>query len=254
MGPTESVPVERERLIERCAARAWPAAETVRSDSGWLLRATEHCSRRRGSSAVPPLDGGAVRGISAVEEFYRCRGAPVLVQVSPAHRHCGLDSELALRGYGAEAPTLVLCAELSGEVRRDSSREAECRVVLNARDPLWAECTAARGEVAAVQRTVDRIEPPTVFARAGEPEEPLGFGAAVLDGGLMGVFGMWTAPGRRGGGIASAVLNRLLDWGRRQGAHTAWLQVEESNPVALALYRRCGFGLSHRYHYRRSPE
>lgn len=253
MCPAEPVSVDLERLIERCAVRAWPA-ETVRAASGWLLRATEHCSRRRGNSAVPPFDGGAVRGLSAVEEFYRRRGAPVLVQVSPAHRHGGLDSELALRGYAAEAPTLVLCADLPGGTWRDSLRRAECRVVLNARDPLWAEHTAARGEVAAVRRTVDRIAPTTVFARAGAPGDPRGFGAAVLDGGLVGVFGMWTAPDRRGGGVASAVLKRLLEWGMRRGAHTAWLQVEESNPAALALYRGCGFGLSHRYHYRRSPE
>ncbi|WP_017977223.1 GNAT family N-acetyltransferase [Actinopolyspora halophila] len=252
MEPTESVPVERERLIERCAVRAWPA-ETVRSESGWLLRATERCSRRRGNSAVPQFGGGAVHGLSAVEEFYRCRGAPVLVQVSPAHRHDGLDSELALRGYAVEAPTLVLCAELSGRVWRDSLRHAECRVVLNSRDPLWAEYTATRDEVAAVRRTVDRIAPTTVFARAGAPDDPLGFGAAVFDSGLVGIFGMWTALDHRGGGIASAVLKRLLAWGMRRGAHTAWLQVEESNPAALALYRRCGFDLSHRYHYRRQP-
>lgn len=203
---------------------------------------------------MPPFGGGAAHGLSAVEEFYRCRGTPVLVRVTPAHRHGGLDSELALRGYAAEAPTLVLCAELFGRAWRGSSRRAECRVVLNARDPLWAEYTAARGEVAAVRRTVDRIAPTTVFARAGEPGDPLGFGAAVFDSGLLGIFGMWTAPGRRGGGIASAVLRRLLEWGTRRGARTAWLQVEESTPAALALYRRRGFGLSHRYHYRRSPE
>jgi ribosomal protein S18 acetylase RimI-like enzyme len=32
-----------------------------------------------------------------------------------------------------------------------------------------------------------------------------------------------------------------------------FLQVETSNAAAIALYERCGFRFSHRYHYRVAP-
>ena len=35
-----------------------------------------------------------------------------------------------------------------------------------------------------------------------------------------------------------------------RGARVAWLQVEASNEVAVALYRSIGFVEAYRYHYR----
>ena len=39
----------------------------------------------------------------------------------------------------------------------------------------------------------------------------------------------------------------------RQGVRRVFLQVEEDNLAARALYVRCGFAEVHRYHYRVGP-
>jgi ribosomal protein S18 acetylase RimI-like enzyme len=39
----------------------------------------------------------------------------------------------------------------------------------------------------------------------------------------------------------------LIDWGRRQGATSAYLLVREGNAPARALYRSLGFGEVYRY-------
>jgi ribosomal protein S18 acetylase RimI-like enzyme len=38
-----------------------------------------------------------------------------------------------------------------------------------------------------------------------------------------------------------------------EGAHGAYLQVEEENGGARALYKDMGFAVHHAYHYRRGP-
>ena len=46
---------------------------------------------------------------------------------------------------------------------------------------------------------------------------------------------------------------RVVAAGARQGEHRIFLQVEEANLAARALYARCGFAGVHRYHYRVAP-
>jgi ribosomal protein S18 acetylase RimI-like enzyme len=46
----------------------------------------------------------------------------------------------------------------------------------------------------------------------------------------------------------------LLDWAVGLGARHIYLQVAEDNTAALELYRKLGFRLHHRYHYRSQPE
>ena len=44
-----------------------------------------------------------------------------------------------------------------------------------------------------------------------------------------------------------------MAWGRREGAHTAYLQVREENEVAGSLYRRSAFEVAYRYTHRVMP-
>lgn len=51
-------------------------------------------------------------------------------------------------------------------------------------------------------------------------------------------------------GYGLRLVHALLDWGKSQGAGTAYLQVVTSNTTAIALYERLGFSELYRYHYR----
>jgi len=59
------------------------------------------------------------------------------------------------------------------------------------------------------------------------------------------------APAHRRAGIASALLSRVLQEGRRLGADRAMLEVRRSNVVAIRVYERFGFtvtGVRHDYY------
>ena len=52
---------------------------------------------------------------------------------------------------------------------------------------------------------------------------------------------MYLKPKARGGGIALAMLVRLLDWARAEGLPVARLETGNVSVGALKLYRRAGF-------------
>jgi len=57
-------------------------------------------------------------------------------------------------------------------------------------------------------------------------------------------------PDARGRGFASAIVAALLAWAREQAAACAFLQVNDDNAAALAVYRKFGFATVYTYHYR----
>ena len=77
---------------------------------------------------------------------------------------------------------------------------------------------------------------------------------ARVQNGHVGIFTMRTAEKLRGKGYASLLVAHLLAWGRRNGAHTAFLQVDQANEAALNVYRRFGFTSRYGYWQRLQPD
>ncbi|ASU85216.1 GNAT family N-acetyltransferase [Nocardiopsis gilva YIM 90087] len=242
-------------LIDRLAVRAWPAM-VVRETRGWLLRATPGVSRRRSNSAVPP-EHGALDGLADVEAFYAERNQPALIQVSPGHRLRMLDGHLAARGFERVAPSLVMWTPLDrmAEGIHGAGKMTSWRVDLAQRDDEWTRTLqAVDGRVDdAGEMVMDRIPGRTVFARVADGGTVAGVGAGVVDGGWLGIFCMGTRPEYRRSGVGTAILDSLRVWALRKDVRHAWLQVEERNLHARALYEAHGFAVSHAYHYRQLP-
>jgi putative acetyltransferase len=69
----------------------------------------------------------------------------------------------------------------------------------------------------------------------------VGCGAAKHCGGWAEIKRMYLEPGARGAGLATLMLDRLLDWARGQGLVLARLETGHASHGALSLYRRAGF-------------
>jgi RimJ/RimL family protein N-acetyltransferase len=76
--------------------------------------------------------------------------------------------------------------------------------------------------------------------------------ASVTVGGIVDL-GMFVVEGHRGDGIGRALLEAVLDWARREGAHKISLAAWPTNHPAIGLYARYGFRVEgrRRRHYRR---
>ncbi|MFG1972413.1 GNAT family N-acetyltransferase [Nonomuraea fuscirosea] len=258
------------RQIERRAVAAWPAGHAEERD-GWLLRHTPGVNRKRSNSALPLATSSP--SVAAMETFYAERRLPAIVQVSPAEQQDELDAALAARGYAKTGETLVMTADADTVIAAATKNEPAALDGGPATGPTgdprpggepgtagaggvervadrgrWAELFAAVTGAADSMPVVRRIEPETMLLVAGDGA---GLGLAVMDDGWTGVFCMATHPDRRRQGVAGAVMAELARWSRERGAPRLYLQVEEDNHPARALYEGLGFTTSHHYHYRR---
>ncbi len=82
---------------------------------------------------------------------------------------------------------------------------------------------------------------------------PMATGLAIYEDAHVGLFDVVTREGARRRGFARTIVAALLRWGRERGARQAYLQVEEGNAPALALYGGFGFAPAYRYWYRGRP-
>ncbi|MFC5959288.1 GNAT family N-acetyltransferase [Streptomyces pratens] len=82
---------------------------------------------------------------------------------------------------------------------------------------------------------------------------PAAIGRCVVDGRWAGFSAVEVDPALRRRGLASAVMAALARRALDEGASAAWLQVEEDNAAAHALYGRMGFAAHHSYHHYRAP-
>ncbi|MEV0381540.1 GNAT family N-acetyltransferase [Nonomuraea sp. NPDC050643] len=234
--------------IERRAVNAWPARYTEER-GGWLLRHTPGVHRRRSNSALPLF--GARADIPAMEAFYAEPALPAIVQVSPAEQHADLDALLAARGYAREARTLVMTADTAtvltaADDQLDDQTGDRAGVEVVHDQARWAALFEAVHGHADDMPVIQRITSKAVLLAKGVA----GLGLAVAEDGWTGLFCMATHPGHRREGVARAVVAAAARWSDEQGAPRLYLQVEEDNLPARALYEGLGFTASHGYHYR----
>ncbi|GAA2282204.1 GNAT family N-acetyltransferase [Streptomyces atrovirens] len=258
--------------LARVSARAWRPVESERLGEWELRAAVEEVPRearpwgavagrrvgftRRANSVLPLGDPGVPLddALTAVRGWYAARGLPAYVQTATGAEGAQelLCAELERRGWvrevtaelwtGPLAPVADLGGEPSGVVL---SREA---------DEAWLARYQRKG-VSEVALRVLGGGPSVWFATVpGDADAPAAIGRCVVDGRWAGFAAVEVDPARRRRGLATAVMAALARRALDEGASAAWLQVEDDNAGARALYDRMGFAAHHAYHHYRAPE
>jgi ribosomal protein S18 acetylase RimI-like enzyme len=243
------------RRFEAAGFRAWPAAK-VHYDGAWLIRLTPgHPARRLNS--VNPLDPGDVHNlderIARAGAEFEAVSRELTFRMSPLSGDV-LSAYFDRMGWRWLAPSLVMHRPLDDELvagamdqipMKDMSRFVGAAIkaqgATNILRPALTEILAA-------------IEPEAGLFALERDEDPIATAICVQDGDLAGLFEIATAAAERGKGYGRRIVLSALKWARLRGARIAWLQVEESNVHARALYESLGFTELYRYHYRQPPE
>jgi len=234
--------------IER-ATLAAVSPEAVEEFQGWLLP-FDGGTVSRAHSAVPlhhaPIDGGLVEQIEA---RYRARGLRAVFRLANEACFDGLRQELARRGYRAGKPVLVQVADVQAMRAACAATPAETADVP---DAAWAALFLAEGfdpvDGASRVKALSRAHG-SVYASVRENGQTVAAGAGAFSHGWSSVHGMRTDQAFRGRGLAGRVLAGIADVAQQRGIARAFLQVEDANAPALALYRRAGFKTAWSYDY-----
>jgi len=238
--------------IERATLDAVAPREVLAYDD-WLLP-FDPSTIGRARSAVPlhhaNLDPAA---LPEILQKYAAKGLSPAFRVADVSSMAAIQTALRELGLLAEQPTLV-------QVGSTSHMRAVCTElpasVEHSPNPLWASVYlgADFDPVDGAHRVQALSRSPTVvYACVLENREALASGTASFSQGWASVHGMRTALAHRGQGHAKRILGGLAEAALARGLERVFLQVEEENTAALALYHRAGFETAWRYHYWRMP-
>lgn len=236
------------RVLEPIAARGWPAAESAKL-GGWRLHASAGQSGRINTCwplEAPDRDIDAA--IAAAEAWYGARGfAPRFKIVEGCSHPPDLAERLAARGYRPRTPTLTMVGPLAGAIDPDAAIAAAPEPAFRRvfADPAFGADEDAAERLAALAR----IPPPRGFALITVDGAPAAVGACAIERDWAGIMGMRTAPSFRRRGLARRIFRTLTAFAAASGARQGYLQVDEDNASAIALYEAEGFVSKYLYRY-----
>lgn len=225
------------------------APPAVQEIDGWLLP-FDDSTIGRAKSAVPTRHSRINdQDIAMIESLYAARSLPAAYRVADVPGLASVQAELARLGYQAQQPTLVQVGTV--QAMRALCQDLPARVSPSP-EPAWASVYLAEGfdpvdgahRVQALSRSTH-----IVYACVLENGQAVASGTAALSQGWCSIHGMRTLPAQRGRGLATRILAGLADTATQRGVERVFLQVEEGNTTAQALYRRAGFATTWRYHY-----
>ena len=204
-----------------------------------------------------PLDDA----LAAVIRWYRARALPPMIVIplpleddSPGHQFDNLLSERTW--LTRPGPAFVMVADLATvPPASDMPAGGEFRVDAEP-DGAWLTTYHYRGQERQppVLRTVLMSAPEQAFASIrGDAGEVLAIGRLSIADGWAGITAVEVTQARRGAGFGKALTRAICAEAAARGARRVFLQVWAGNIPARALYERCGFRYSHRYHYRVAP-
>jgi N-acetylglutamate synthase len=242
---------EAIQLLEHVTMRAWPALEIVHYD-GWTLRFANGYTGR--ANSVNPLDGSTLPledKIRFCENWYSHHKLATVFRLNEAVYPANLDSVLEERGYERYNDSIVKVADLATLSHSIDKRFSYQHLVKDDWLADWGRWnTVPELHISTAKQMLSHSPAEACYGRI----EDKAVGLAVREGDYVGFFDIVVSPEHRHMGLGHALMSSLVEWGRQQGAKTAYLQVMASNQAAINLYESLGFREHHRYWYRRKHE
>ena len=221
---------------------------------GWLVRfCPGKAKRARCVNAISPGRLPLADKLALCKQIYDAADLPLFLRMTPFSAPPELDAELARLGLRRVDDTRVMvCTEPAKHAAQALPPDMSAHAVSH---EVFAQTVGAlRGSsIAQRQAHAQRLanSPVPFFASVLKRDgEIVACGQYAIEGALVGLYDVFTAPSARGQGIAGLLCRRLLADAVSRGAATAYLQVESDNVPVRAVYRRLGFSDGYAYHYR----
>lgn len=244
---------EKIQFFEELSFNSHPSLQTKYYD-GWLLRFSEGYTNRANSvNMIYPSSIDLQVKIKECEAQYFKQGLPCVFKVTDGSE-AGLDALLQERGYEIATPTDLMTLDL----KEKTFEKGEC-IIANLVTKEWLDTyfklenyPPKKCETATKMLEIIRNE--TWYCRIEKDGESIACASAVLERGYVTLVNVIVDERYRGRGYGRQLCEVLLSQAKEAGAHTAYLQVVQSNRVAVKLYESLGFQKEYSYWYRVKKE
>ena len=231
--------------LEQAAAEAMPALVTEHLGH-WLLRASEGYTGRA-NSVLPIGDPGMPfsQALKTVGTFYAHHSLPPLFDV-PLPLGRPVARALEDHGYQPIVSVLVMSMDLPDLIAATPATPTFEHTPTPT--PQMLEMIAGRrGTLPPAAHHVLTQVPVITFIAYPAGTQLLAMARGTVTRRWLGIFHVETAPTARRQGLARAAVGNLARWAEQQGARRAYLQVQDDNTPAVALYASLGFKPHHTY-------
>lgn len=243
------------KQFEQISMNAWPALQTILYD-GWILRFANGVTRR--ANSIVPLFGSNLdidEKITYCEDIYHENSLSVRYKMTASVSPIDLDSVLSNRGYEYRDET-SLQTMLIKNCNYIGSAAVEIREKF---DDAWLSRYRQfsgydQNELFVRRKIYEQIRHKCCYLSLLSENNFVGCGLGVLENAFLGIFDIVVMPGFRKNGFGRMIVDSLLDWGKKNGATTAYLQVLADNLPAISLYRKMGFKEKYTYWYREKKQ
>ena len=237
------------RSMEERLFNAWPAHKSI-FYNGWIIRLSAGATKRANSiNALSPSCPVSEIITFATTQYQKCN-LPVVFRISPLASKSD-DKELESLGYKSVEPCFVMTCDL--ENLPEQSVPGITFGSTYAKEwgkGFFANSSICPSQYQAHEDIISSISMPVAFATLTLEGQSAGYAIAVYDRQMVGLYDVIIDPVYRNKGYGKHLTKGLLQWGKRQGAEQAYLQVVEANSFARKLYANMGFAELYRYHYR----
>ncbi|MCV9936266.1 GNAT family N-acetyltransferase [Boseaceae bacterium BT-24-1] len=240
-------------LVGACETRivnAWPAPTTLVVDQ-WVVRFANGYSGRA-NSASSLREGGDMdeATLAFIEDLYRQTGLPPRIRFTPLVAQSA-RRRFAERGYRVETASFGMVAELDPGLHRPDPG----MIATPQADDPWIDGVCShqtgtkrnRDHLAAI---VTGVRLPAAFATLMHEGRPVAYAMSVAERGMAEIGAVIVDEALRGKGLGRRLMLGLMGWAAAQGCSLAYLQVDQSNGLALEMYRRLGFRTVYAYETR----
>jgi N-acetylglutamate synthase len=243
--PVDLAMVQNLSMVQACEERiinAWPAPSTLIIADYAVRFANGYSGRANSASPLRPNAALSTDEIGLVEQLYVEAGLPPCFRITPLMAE-ETAQQIRQRGYRMKDETIGMIAPLEGlVVPHDPALE-----IAPAATPQWisAICThqvAEKRHEGNLRLIVGNVRLPAAFATIREGGASAAMGMGVAERGMAEIGAIMVDATQRGKGHGRRLVQGLMGWAAAQGCHSACLQVESGNAVAIRLYASLGFG------------
>lgn len=237
------------QFFEELSFNSHPSLQTKYYD-GWLLRFSEGYTNRANSvNMIYPSTIDLHVKIEECEAHYFKQGLPCVFKVTEGSEP-SLDGILQDRGYRVATPTDLMTLDLRDKTFAKSESIITSQVTREWQDTYFGLEKYPPKKCETATRMFKMIQNETLYCRMEKDGESIACASTVLERGFVTLVNVIVDERYRGQGYGRRLCETLLACAKEAGAHTAYLQVVQSNRVAVQLYESLGYQKEYSYWYR----